>query len=533
MLLGVFAIKNSSLISSFILSTVLISSCSLLPKIPSVNGIEESAPLLDATPASLIDVLSEEHLPPTDHQVTEELLSTPEEPVAASEPEDLWKRIRSGYQLDLNNLPDAVTKQRQWYINNPSYLKAVFSRAEPFIYYITDQLEQAGLPLELALLPIVESTYDPLAYSPSHAAGLWQFIPSTAKQFGLERNRWYDGRRDVVSSTKAAIKYLSYLNNRFDNDWLLALAAYNSGEGYVSKSMRKNRKAGKPEDFWSIRLPKETRNYVPQLLALASLIEKPSAHQIELPFIANSPYFEIIEIEHQVELQKVMEVSGVNKTLFHRLNSGFRRSTTPPTGQHTLLFPLENANSFRVSLQTTSQKDWIPHTEYEVIAGDTLSQIAEQFDTPLSWIKARNHLNSSLLKIGQILLIPHDEGTMATTSAASRFKNTSYRVVSGDSLSSIALRYKTSVKSLQRQNALSSDRIKIDQYLNIRIADNQSVDENLRRLSYKVRTGDSLYLIAAKFDLDIRDITSWNNISPDNYLQPGQKLTLFVNRLRI
>ena len=172
--------------------------------------MEESAPTIDATPAPLIDVLSEEHLAPADHQVTEALLSTLEEPVTASGPEDLWQRIRSGYQLDLNNLPDAVTKQRQWYINNPSYLKAVFSRAEPFIYYITEQLEQAGLPLELALLPIVESTYDPLAYSPSHAAGLWQFIPSTAKQFGLERNRWYDGRRDVVSSTNAAIKYLSY-----------------------------------------------------------------------------------------------------------------------------------------------------------------------------------------------------------------------------------------------------------------------------------------------------------------------------------
>ena len=495
--------------------------------------MEESAPTIDATPAPLIDVLSEEYLAPADHQVTEALLSTLEEPVTASGPEDLWQRIRSGYQLDLNNLPDAVTKQRQWYINNPSYLKAVFSRAEPFIYYITEQLEQAGLPLELALLPIVESTYDPLAYSPSHAAGLWQFIPSTAKQFGLERNRWYDGRRDVVSSTNAAIKYLSYLNNRFDNDWLLALAAYNSGEGYVSKSILKNRKAGKPVDFWSIRLPKETRNYVPQLLALASLIDAPSAHKIELPFIANSPYFELIEIEHQVSLQKVMEVSGVNETLFYRLNPAFRRSTTPPTGQHTLLFPLENADSFRQSLKTTSQKDWIPHTEYAVVQGDTLSQIAEKFDTPLSWIKVRNSLNSSLLKIGQILLIPHDEGTKTSTDAGSSFKNTRYKVVGGDSLSDIALRFKTSAKSLQRQNGLSSDMIKIDQYLSIRIATKKSVDENLRKLFYKVRTGDSLYMIAAKFDLDIKDITGWNNISRDKYLQPGQRLTLFVNRLRI
>jgi len=533
MLSGAFAIKNSYLISSFILSTVLISSCSLLPKIPSSNEIKESAPVLEAMPTPLADTLTEQHLAPSDHQVAEEPLSTLEEPMTTSDPEDLWQRIRLGYQLDLNNLPDAVKKQRQWYINNPSYLKAVFSRAEPFIYYITDQLEQAGLPLELALLPIVESTYDPLAYSPSHAAGLWQFIPSTAKQFGLERNRWYDGRRDVINSTHAAIKYLSYLNNRFDNDWLLALAAYNSGEGYVSKSILKNRRAGKPVNFWSIRLPKETRNYVPQLLALASLIDTPSVHKIELPFIANSPYFEIIKIEHQVALQKVMDVSGVNRTLFHRLNPAFRRSTTPPTGQHNLLFPLKNADSFRASLKTTSQRDWIPHTEYAIVEGDTLSQIAEKFGTPLSWIKARNNLNSSLLKIGHILLIPHDEGSMTIASADSSFKNTSYRVVSGDSLSSIALRFNTSVKSLQRQNGLLTDTIKIDQYLSIRIATNKSVAENLRKLSYKVQAGDSLYMIAAKFDLDIRDITNWNNISRDKYLQPGQRLTIFVNRLRI
>ena len=217
----------------------------------------------------LVDAPPEEHLSQVEHPVTIELVAPIEEPANADAPDDLWERIRLGYQLDLSNLPKDAVEQRKWYIDNPNYLKAVFSRAEPFIYYVTEQLEQAGLPLELALLPIVESTYDPLAYSPSHAAGLWQFIPSTAKQFGLERNAWYDGRRDIVSSTKAAIKYLTYLNNRFDNDWLLALAAYNSGEGYVSKSISKNRKAGKPLDFWSIRLPKETRNYVPQLLALA------------------------------------------------------------------------------------------------------------------------------------------------------------------------------------------------------------------------------------------------------------------------
>ena len=199
--------------------------------------------------------------------------SIPEPLVAAVVPTpDLWQRIREGYDLSPDEMHATVAKQRDWYIRNPSYLATVFSRAEPFIYYVTNELDRAGLPLELALLPIVESTYDPLAYSHSHAVGLWQFIPSTAKSFGLRRDRWYDGRRDVIYSTQAAVKYLKYLHKRFDNDWLLALAAYNSGEGNVSRSMARNRKLGKPEDFWSIKLPRETRNYVPQLLALAELI---------------------------------------------------------------------------------------------------------------------------------------------------------------------------------------------------------------------------------------------------------------------
>ena len=188
---------------------------------------------------------------------------------------DLWQRIRSGHNLTPEVLPASVLKQRDWYLRNPSYLATVFGRAEPFIFYVTDELDKAGLPLELALLPIVESTYDPLAYSHSHAVGLWQFIPSTAKSFGLRRDRWYDGRRDVIYSTQAAVKYLKYLHRRFDNDWLLALAAYNSGEGNVRKSIKRNRKLGKKTDFWSIKLPRETRNYVPQLLALATLIENP------------------------------------------------------------------------------------------------------------------------------------------------------------------------------------------------------------------------------------------------------------------
>ena len=445
---------------------------------------------------------------------------------------DLWQRIRSGHDLTPKVLPASVLKQRDWYLRNPSYLATVFNRAEPFIFYVTDELEKAGLPLELALLPIVESTYDPLAYSHSHAVGLWQFIPSTAKAFGLRRDRWYDGRRDVIYSTQAAVRYLQYLHKRFDNDWLLALAAYNSGEGNVRKSIRRNIKLGKKADFWSIKLPRETRNYVPQLLALATLIEDPEKYSIELPFIADEPYFEVVEIESQMDLNKVIEITGVEGTAFTRLNPAYRRSITPPKGKHSLLLPMGTAEPLRQLLATTDPKTWVPHTEYLVMSGDSLSQIAQRFRVPTQWLKSRNSLSSDRLKIGQVLLIPHS-GDTATTSGTAVAKNAQYSVRRGDSLSSIASQYKTSIADIRRVNGLKTDVLQIGQQLRVNNSAGTAVLENLRKLSYKVRRGDSLYLIAEKFDLTIRDITRWNKISRNEFLQPGQRLTLFINALRV
>ena len=445
---------------------------------------------------------------------------------------DLWQRIRSGHDLTPKVLPASVLKQRDWYLRNPSYLATVFNRAEPFIFYGADDLEKAGLPLELALLPIVESTYDPLAYSHSHAVGLWQFIPSTAKAFGLRRDRWYDGRRDVIYSTQAAVRYLQYLHKRFDNDWLLALAAYNSGEGNVRKSIRRNIKLGKKADFWSIKLPRETRNYVPQLLALATLIEDPEKYSIELPFIADEPYFEVVEIESQMDLNKVIEITGVEGTAFTRLNPAYRRSITPPKGKHSLLLPMGTAEPLRQLLATTDPKTWVPHTEYLVMSGDSLSQIAQRFRVPTQWLKSRNSLSSDRLKIGQVLLIPHS-GDTATTSGTAVAKNAQYSVRRGDSLSSIASQYKTSIADIRRVNGLKTDVLQIGQQLRVNNSAGKAVLENLRKLSYKVRRGDSLYLIAEKFDLTIRDITRWNKISRNEFLQPGQRLTLFINALRV
>ncbi|MEJ6743618.1 MAG: LysM peptidoglycan-binding domain-containing protein [Porticoccaceae bacterium] len=446
--------------------------------------------------------------------------------------DDLWQRIRQGTTLTPETQHANVLKQRDWYLRNPNYLAVVFERAKPFIFHVTNELDKASLPLTLALLPIVESTYDPLAYSRSHAVGLWQFIPSTGKAFGLKRDRWYDGRRDVTASTQAAIKYLQYLHKRFDNDWLLALAAYNSGEGNVRKSINANKKRGETADFWSIKLPRETRNYVPQLLALAMLIENPQDYDIVLPAIPNQPYFEAVEIKSQIDLNKVIAVTGAKAATFTQLNPAYRRSITPPQGKFSLLFPVGTAEPLRQMLATTDPKTWIPHTEHMVVNGDTLSEIAQRFRIPLQWLMDSNSLHSDRLKLGQVLLIPHsgDDGALASVNES---RQSLYKVKSGDSLSMIASRYKTSVTGLKRANGLNTDVLQLGQTLTIRHNAALPTPENLRKLSYKVRRGDSLYLIAEKFDLRIRDITRWNKISPHAYLQPGQRLTLFINALRI
>ena len=446
---------------------------------------------------------------------------------------DLWERMRIGFKLNTTDLPSVVDDQREWYLSNPSYLKTVFNRSKPFLYHVVEELEKANLPLELALLPVVESTYDPLAYSSSHAAGLWQFIPSTGRQYGLIRNRWYEGRRDVIRSTSAAVGYLSYLHQRFNKDWLLALAAYNAGEGSVSKAIQRNKKLGLPTDFWNLKLPKETRNYVPQLLALSALAKDPQQFSVKLPEIPNEKYFEIIEISNQIALSLVLDISGTDRSLFTQLNAAYRRSITPPEGNYFLLLPKENSGKLRHFIETSNPSTWIPHSEYMVVSGDTLSHIAVRFDSPVAAIRKRNGLSTDRLQIGQILLIPHSEGDVVTMTQVKRYDAINHLVSLGDSLSSLALQYKTSIKSIRNQNSLTSNTIKIGQTLEILVPSPSTISAKIRKLSYKVRRGDSLYLIGKKFSVSVSDIKKWNNIDEKKYLQPGQRLTLFINPMLI
>ncbi|MED5324821.1 MAG: transglycosylase SLT domain-containing protein, partial [Pseudomonadota bacterium] len=208
---------------------------------------------------------------------------------------DVWERASANFALPI---PDdkRISAQRKWYLKHPEYMARVVKRAKPFLYYITEEIEKRDMPMELVLLPIVESAFDPFAYSHGRAAGMWQFIPGTGKRFGMQQNWWYDGRRDVVASTQGALDYLTYLNEMFDGNWLHALAAYNSGEGRVQRAIKANKRAGKPTDFWNLNLPKETRAYVPKLLALADILKNKDEYAYAWPEVENVAVIEVVDI---------------------------------------------------------------------------------------------------------------------------------------------------------------------------------------------------------------------------------------------
>ena len=470
-------------------------------------------------------------------QIAEQLQETTEEVAQSVEPQpappiDTWQRLRQGFEITPNKLPYSANKQLQRYLKNPHNLNLLFEDSAPFLFHVTEQLENANLPLELALLPIVESNYDPLAYSPSHAVGLWQFIASTATSLGLERSRWYEGRRDVVHSTAAAATYLAYLNKQFNGNWLHALAAYNSGEGVVRKAIRKNRRLGKSTDFWSLRLPRETKNYVPQLMALAYIVKDAETLKVKLPDIANTAYFSVVELPAQIELDKIIEVTGVDDAIFTKLNSAYRRSVTPPEPGYHILLPVEKSQLLSDFLNTSDPVTWAEYREYIVKSGDTLSHIAKRYEQTTAQIKITNRLRNDFLRVGQVLRIP-PIGEVAVLTEYKTPPTRTYIVSAGDTLSEIAAKHRVSISSLKRANNLTSNLIKVGQELVIKAPTSGPKTTPLRKLNYQVRSGDSLYLIAKRFDLKITDITSWNKLDKNKYLQPGQRLTLYINPLRI
>ncbi len=482
-----------------------------------------------------------------------EKLDNPEQKAAdqATEQADMWVRLRAGFVLDHDIDNKRVRDQLNWYARHPNYINRVVERGSRYLHHIINETEKRGLPAEFALLPIVESAFDPFAYSHGRAAGLWQFIPSTGKYFGLTQSWWHDDRRDVLAATDAALTYLDRLSNRFDGDYTLALAAYNSGGGTVSSAMRRNRKSNKPQDYWSLQLPQETQHYVPKLIALAKIFDDPQAYGIELPALTDEPYFDVVETGGQLDLAQAAELAGVGIDEIYLLNPSYNRWATSPEGPHRLLVPNQNADAFRTALADIPPGKRVSWRNYEVKSGDSLNTISRKFSTTPAVLLQVNNLNSDLIRIGQRLMIPSasKNSDAYALSASKRLERKqakkrdgnklSYSVRRGDTFWDIAREHRVSVRQVSAWNGMApGDPLIPGKELviwsntaqpTLASADSTRGKAMVRKVGYRVRKGDSLARIANRFSVNVRDIASWNDLNTSRYLQPGQSLVLYVD----
>jgi len=458
--------------------------------------------------------------------------------------------LRNNLSFDLEIDNKAIRQQRNWYAKHPEYFERVARRAERYLYHVANAIEAQGMPAELALLPIVESAYDPFAYSHGRASGMWQFIPGTGKRFGLEQNWWYDGRRDVVKSTEAALKYLKLLHKRFDGDWLLALAAYNSGGGNVNKAVRNNRNRGKATDFWSLQLPKETEAYVPKMIALAQILKDPKRYGVSFPKIADQPYFATVDVGSQIDLAQAADLAGIKLDELYLLNPGFNQWATSPDGPHKLNVPTDNAENFSLKLAQLPKEKRINWVRYIIKSGDTLSTIAARYRTTSKALRQINDIRGNNIRAGKPLFVPvaskgSEQYVLSATERLNSKQNRtslSNRVKqihiaqSGDSFWKIARRYGVNTRDVARWNNLgTTDTLRVGQKLVIWSKAKKTAGNSrqlIRKVGYKVRNGDSLARIAQKFNIKISDIENWNSINRKKYLQPGQSLKLYVDVTR-
>ncbi|GAB3374622.1 lytic transglycosylase domain-containing protein [Azotobacter armeniacus] len=377
------------------------------------------------------------------------------------QPADIWTRMREGFALQSEiGVNPRIERQRLWFVSNPAHIDKVSERGALYIHYIVERLEERGMPLELALLPVIESAYNPLAYSRAHAVGLWQFIPSTGRDYNLHQTHWYDGRRDITASTEAAIEYLSRLHKMFDGDWLLALASYNAGEGTVSRAMARNRRLGLPTDYWNLRLPRETQDYVPRLLALSQVIGTPEAYSITLSPIANEPYFERVEISRSMKLSRLAEMAGIDKGELIQLNPAYKRGITLDGPQY-LLVPTENAERLQLNLGRTPEQlaEW--RKQRLTASLGTARPRRPELHRTFTLQQATTPPSARMLAL---------EEEPRRTPAKKRKSVTYYKVRKGDSLHRIAQRFQIDAKTLQRWNALNSRTIRPGQTLTLFLA---------------------------------------------------------------
>ncbi len=378
--------------------------------------------------------------------------------------DDLWQRMRAGFAM-----PDLTTAAAQekttWYAVRGEYVKRSFERAKPFLFHIVEELEKRGMPTELALLPLVESAYNPRAISSAQAAGMWQFIPSTGKKYKLTQDWWRDERRDIIASTSAALDYLQFLHGMF-NDWHLALAAYNWGEGAVGRAVERARAKGEPTDYASLRMPAETAGYVPKLQAIKNIVMNPGIYNVALPSVPNAPYFATITKTRDIDVKTAARFADMPVEEFVALNPAHNRLVIPGANRPTLVLPADKLDTFKQNLENSQGKSISSWQAYLLKAGEKLEAVAAKFGIELGTLRTINGIGAhSKLKAGHTLIVPKDGKAQdillpvnldqPAVAAQERLIKTSHVVKKGDTLAAIAKKYKVSADDVKKWNKLS------------------------------------------------------------------------------
>ena len=437
---------------------------------------------------------------------------------------DIWDYIlmKSSYSSD--KLDEQTLFYMNRHLQDLDNFKEYLNDSYYFLFFVVEELEKADMPLEFAFLPYIESNYDPFSISPSGAVGMWQFMPRTGRYYELEKSWWNEDRHDPFKSTEAAIQYLKYLYERFDNDIYLTLAAYNAGPSFLDRQIKKNQRRGLDTDFWSLDLPTQTRDYVPKFIALNELILNSNNYEIELPLIPYEPVVAKIEIPGQVEVLTLSEFLNIKPELLYKLNAGYTKWASAPSDKSIFYVPIEKYDYFQTSdnpFIKTNQVNWISHL---VQRGDNLWSLASKYDTEVRIIKEINFLNSDLLSINTTLLIP-----LSKTESNNFIPYELHIVSEGDTLWSIAYKYNLEVKDLARMNSIRVDSyLQLGQQLSI---GNKNIHRNIeskkRTILYSVKQGDNLYKISELFDVSIKSIKDINKFKEDT-LRPGQIIKIAI-----
>lgn len=466
----------------------------------------------------------------------------PADSTVAAQEIDIWERLRRGFAIDLPPDPQIEVELRR-YLEHPLWLDNALTRGDRYLFHILEEIDRRGLPTELALLPMVESAFVPTAVSRSNAVGLWQFLPETGQDYGLQQTAWVDQRRDVVDSTRAALDYLTALAGQFDGDWALALAAYNGGPGYVSRLCRANLARNRGTGFLDLPLRRETRYYVPRLLALRKIVAHPERYGISLPEIPNQPYFTTVDVDGQIRLDLLAAVENLSSDDLLALNAGYRHGSTPPGGPHRLLVPVAAAEQARQQLAVlprlavASEADVSPLPQrrvqwrrHKVRAGETLTSVARRYGVSIAAVRQANGLHTGMLMAGQDVLIPqpYTADRRPGPGPTCRGERVVHRVAAGDTLWDIARRYEVNVRDITACNPdLRNQALTVGRTLHVfRPAETTAVADASRRETYTVRPGDTAWHIARTFGVSIEQLQRWNDGLRAHALKPGDRLTV-------